>query len=127
MTALTDGCVSEHSPGSNPRCTHTPAGGHRPTGAHSPVAALVPGDSAEGDCNPPAGPTVVQTQWYTVQALDRDGALVTSTNWHKTQQAAEESAARLVRINGALCWIVQREDVTTLGEWAPLPAIGGEL
>ena len=46
-----DGCRAEHSPGSNPYCIHTPAGGH------PPVANLVPGGGSEGEVQPvpPAG------------------------------------------------------------------------
>lgn len=53
---------------------------------------------------------------FAVQTLLHDGFVHTGREF-TTQLGAEESAARLVRLNGALCWIVVREERTTVTGW----------
>ena len=56
-----------------------------------------------------------RTQWA-VQALLRNGQVHTG-QWMGTREQAEESAARLVALNGSLCWLVKRHVRVTLTEW----------
>lgn len=62
----------------------------------------------------------MRTRQYAVQALLGDGSVFTG-RCLSTRNAAEESAARLVALNGALCWIAERErvELVTISPWRP--------